>query len=64
MLNKKVKDSTALRFVGTNPANCLIPARQCSARGGELYLHPRPDGRVDVAGAATVVLKGNFNITV
>ncbi|XP_069877090.1 phenazine biosynthesis-like domain-containing protein [Dipodomys merriami] len=35
-------------------------AFQCSRRGGELNISLRPDGRVDVKGAATVVLEGTL----
>ncbi|KAM4852648.1 phenazine biosynthesis-like domain-containing protein isoform 2-T5 [Thomomys bottae] len=35
-------------------------AFQCSCRGGELGISLRPDGRVDVKGAATVVLEGTL----
>ncbi|XP_035670578.1 phenazine biosynthesis-like domain-containing protein isoform X9 [Branchiostoma floridae] len=37
-------------------------ARQCSARGGDLKVRLREDGRVDVAGKATVVLQGMIRI--
>ncbi|XP_042552466.1 phenazine biosynthesis-like domain-containing protein isoform X1 [Dipodomys spectabilis] len=37
-------------------------AFQCSRRGGELNISLRPDGRVDVKGAATVVLEGTLMV--
>ncbi|XP_078577910.1 phenazine biosynthesis-like domain-containing protein isoform X1 [Branchiostoma floridae x Branchiostoma japonicum] len=37
-------------------------ARQCSARGGDLKVRLREDGRVDVAGKAAVVLEGMIRI--
>ncbi|XP_012872507.1 PREDICTED: phenazine biosynthesis-like domain-containing protein [Dipodomys ordii] len=37
-------------------------AFQCSRRGGELNIALRPDGRVDVKGAATVVLEGTLMV--
>ncbi|XP_033746353.1 phenazine biosynthesis-like domain-containing protein [Pecten maximus] len=33
-------------------------ARQCSARGGDVTVHIRDDGRVDLTGEAAVVLRG------
>ncbi|XP_078572549.1 phenazine biosynthesis-like domain-containing protein isoform X2 [Branchiostoma floridae x Branchiostoma japonicum] len=36
--------------------------RQCSPRGGDLKVRLRGDGRVEVAGKATVVLKGKIKI--
>ena len=38
---------------------CIL-ARQCSARGGELWLAMREDGRLDVSGFATVVMEGKL----
>ncbi|XP_078660046.1 phenazine biosynthesis-like domain-containing protein [Branchiostoma floridae x Branchiostoma belcheri] len=37
-------------------------ARQCSARGGDLKVRLREDGRVDVAGKAAVVVQGMIRI--
>ncbi|XP_069124409.1 phenazine biosynthesis-like domain-containing protein isoform X2 [Argopecten irradians] len=37
-------------------------ARQCSARGGDVTVHIRDDGRVDLTGEATVVLRGSLTI--
>ncbi|XP_042552350.1 phenazine biosynthesis-like domain-containing protein isoform X3 [Dipodomys spectabilis] len=39
-----------------------VTAFQCSRRGGELNISLRPDGRVDVKGAATVVLEGTLMV--
>ncbi|XP_076318152.1 phenazine biosynthesis-like domain-containing protein isoform X3 [Tachypleus tridentatus] len=35
-------------------------AHQCSARGGDLYLNIRSDGRVDIGGDAVIVLRGTL----
>ena len=41
----------------------FIPsARQCSARGGDLKISLRDDGRVDIAGQAAVVLEGKIRV--
>lgn len=37
-------------------------ARQCSQRGGDLFLMNREDGRIDVAGPSVVVLEGKLSI--
>ncbi|XP_060071714.1 phenazine biosynthesis-like domain-containing protein 1 [Ylistrum balloti] len=39
-----------------------MQARQCSARGGDVTVHIRDDGRVDLTGEATVVLRGSLTI--
>ena len=41
--------------------HCIVlPARQCSRRGGELNVTLRGDGRVDLAGYATTVVRGTI----
>ena len=46
-----------------NRSFMFIPsARQCSARGGDLKVSLRDDGRVDIAGQAAVVLEGKIRV--
>ena len=47
----------------SNRSFMFIPsARQCSARGGDLKISLRDDGRVDIAGQAAVVLEGKIRV--
>ncbi|KAF2361040.1 Phenazine biosynthesis PhzF protein [Trinorchestia longiramus] len=39
-----------------------LRCRQCSARGGDLIVTVRADGRVDIEGAAVKVLQGTFSL--
>uniref|UniRef100_T1IWX5 Phenazine biosynthesis-like domain-containing protein n=1 Tax=Strigamia maritima TaxID=126957 RepID=T1IWX5_STRMM len=39
-----------------------LTARQCSRRGGELWITLRDDGRVDIKGNAKIVIQGTLNL--